>query len=48
MAKKKYKPIQPGQDWSDPETWYGLILAIAITAGLMYVGWNAEPLYDWK
>tara|TARA_B100000212_G_scaffold323949_1_gene284442 strand:+ start:537 stop:683 length:147 start_codon:yes stop_codon:yes gene_type:complete len=48
MAKKKYKPIQPGQDWSDPETWYGLILAIVITAGLMYVGWTAEPLYEWR
>ena len=48
MAKKKYKQIQAGQDWSDPDTWYGLVLAIVVTAGLMYAGWTVEPFYNWK
>lgn len=39
MAKKKYKQIQAGQDWSDPETWYGLIVVSLMTAGFLYFGY---------
>tara|TARA_B100001057_G_scaffold476315_1_gene544145 strand:- start:200 stop:331 length:132 start_codon:yes stop_codon:yes gene_type:complete len=36
MAKKKYKQIQAGQDWSDPDTWYGLVLVVVIASGFIY------------
>tara|TARA_R100001440_G_scaffold1931_3_gene6065 strand:- start:2767 stop:2916 length:150 start_codon:yes stop_codon:yes gene_type:complete len=36
--KKKYRPIQAGQDWSEWETWAGLGIAIAIVAACFYAG----------
>ena len=39
MAKKKYKQIQAGQDWSDPDTWYGLIVVVLMTAGFLYLAY---------
>ena len=39
MAKKKYKQIQAGQDWSDPDTWYGLIAVFLLTAGFLYLAY---------
>ena len=39
MAKKKYKQIQAGQDWSDPDTWYGLFVVILMTAGFLYLAY---------
>tara|TARA_A100001388_G_scaffold247394_1_gene206918 strand:+ start:2709 stop:2852 length:144 start_codon:yes stop_codon:yes gene_type:complete len=35
MADKKYKQIQAGQDWSDPDTWYGLIVVVLMVAGFL-------------
>jgi Mg2+ and Co2+ transporter CorA len=35
--KVKYKQIQAGQDWSDPYTWYGLVLALSMIAPAIYV-----------
>ena len=40
--KKKYEPVQPGQDWSEWETWAGLGIAIAIMAICFYVGLDTE------
>jgi len=40
----EYKLIQAGQDWSDSDTWGGLILALVILAvaisGLYFRWWN--------
>ena len=41
---KEYKLIQAGQDWSDSDTWVGLILALLTLAvplsGLYFRWWN--------
>lgn len=36
LKKERYKQIQAGQDWSDPYTWYGLVLALLILAPALY------------
>lgn len=49
---KTWKTIQAGQDWSDPETWWGFITIILITGSFMlahYMGWFPQHYYTtWK
>ena len=42
------KPIQAGQDWGDPMTWYGLILSLVLIGGGVYAGLTHEPQYTWN
>lgn len=47
MPKKKprYKQIQAGQDWSDRETWYGLIAALALLGFTFYGYFSGEGIW---
>ena len=49
---KTWKRIQAGQDWSDPETWWGFITIILTTGSFIlahYMGWFPEHYYTtWK
>ena len=49
---KTWKRIQAGQDWSDPETWWGVITIILTTGSFIlahYMGWFPEHYYTtWK
>ena len=51
MAKKKYKQIQAGQDWSDPETWWGFIAVTLFMGSFLlsyYMGWLPSGYYEYK
>ena len=48
---KVWKKIQAGQDWSDSDTWKGLVIVIIIYGmfGLShYMGWLDNPYYYWN
>ena len=39
---KVWKKIQAGQDWKDPETWYGMLISIGLVMLVIYghyAGW---------
>ncbi len=43
---KVWKTIQAGQDWKDPETWYGLLLAIGVLVFII-VGHYFDWWHKW-
>lgn len=39
--------MQAGQDWRDPETWYGLAIAVVLLGALAYahIFWDTCYMY---
>ncbi len=48
---KTWKTIQAGQDWSDPETWWGFIAVTLFMGSFLlsyYMGWIPSGPYEFK